>query len=92
MMRISASARDLSDSHLRRITQLGVDAVDFGEARDLPGVRERGYPEHRGGYIGSGASAWRTGKRPPELTPEELESVPVDDLAGLLARVEIPEG
>ena len=151
MIRISASAGDLSDSHLRRITQLGVDAVDFGEARDLPGVRERGYPdldalieikkrvrswgldvnrvtlpdvtegflrgeagterelenavqslkvfgdagftlasqrfegsnfnhlvtfyrsEHRGGYLGSGGSVWRTGGRPPDLTPEELE-------------------
>ena len=151
MIRISASAGDLSDSHLRRITQLGVDAVDFGDARDLPGVRERGYPdldalieikkrvrswgldvnrvtlpdvtegflrgeagterelenavqslkvfgdagmtlasqrfegsnfnhlvtfyrsEHRGGYLGSGGSVWRTGGRPPELTPEELE-------------------
>ena len=170
MMGISASAGDLSDSHLRRITQLGVGAIDFGEARDLPGVRERGYPdldalieikkrvrswgldvnrgtlpaitqefmrgeagterelddavqslrvfgdagmtlashrfegsnsnhlvtfyrsEHRGGYIGSGASAWRTSKRPPELTPKELQSVSVNDLAGLLARVEIPEG
>ena len=151
MIRISASAGDLSDSHLRRITQLGVDAVDFGEARDLPGVRDRGYPdldalieikkrvrswgldvnrvtlpdvtegflrgeagterelenavrslkvfgdagftlasqrfegsnfnhlvtfyrsEHRGGYLGSGGSVWRTGGRPPDLTPEELE-------------------
>ena len=151
MIRISASAGNLSDSHLRRITQLGVDAVDLGEARDLPGVRERGYPdldalieikkrvrswgldvnrvtlpdvtegflrgeagterelenavqslkvfgdagftlasqrfegsnfnhlvtfyrsEHRGGYLGSGGSVWRTGGRPPELTPEELE-------------------
>ena len=151
MIRISASAGDLSDSHLRRITQLGVDAVDLGEARDLPGVRERGYPdldalieikkrvrswgldvnrvtlpdvtegflrgeagterelenavqslkvfgdagmtlasqrfegsnfnhlvtfyrsEHRGGYLGSGGSVWRTGGRPPDLTPEELE-------------------
>ena len=151
MIRISASAGDLSDSHLRRITQLGVDAVDLGEARDLPGVRERGYPdldalieikkrvrlwgldvnrvtlpdvtegflrgeagterelenavqslkvfgdagftlasqrfegsnfnhlvtfyrsEHRGGYLGSGGSVWRTGRRPPDLTPEELE-------------------
>ena len=27
-----------------------------------------------------------------ELTPEDLESVPVEDLAGLLAKVEIPEG
>ena len=151
MMRISAGAGDLSDSYLRRITQLGVDAVEFGEARELPGVRERGYPdldamverrkrvrswgldvnrvtlpdisqdfmrgeagaerelddaarslkvfgdagftlasqrfegsnfnhlvtfyrsEHRGGYLGSGGSVWRTGRRPPELTPEELE-------------------
>ena len=151
MIRISASAGDLSESHLRRITQLGVDAVDFGDARDLPGVRDRGYPdldalieikkrvrswgldvnrvtlpdvtegflrgeagterelenavrslkvfgeagftlasqrfegsnfnhlvtfyrsEHRGGYLGSGGSVWRTGGRPPDLTPEELE-------------------
>ena len=27
-----------------------------------------------------------------ELTPEDLGSVPVDEFAGLLARVEIPEG
>ena len=151
MMRVSAGAGDLSDSYLRRITQLGVDAVELGEARDLPGVRERGYPdldamieirkrvrswgldvnrvtlpdasqdfmrgepgterelengvrtlkvfgdagftlasqrfegsnfnhlvtfyrsEHRGGYLGSGGSVWRTGGRPPELTPEEME-------------------
>ncbi len=151
MMRISASVGDLSDSHLRRITQLGVDAVDFGDVGSLPGVRDRGYPdldalieikkrvrswgldvnrvtlpdvtegflrgeagaerelenaarslkvfgdagmtlasqrfegsnfnhlvtlyrsEHRGGYLGSGGSVWRTGSRPPDLTPEELE-------------------
>jgi mannonate dehydratase len=151
MIRISASAGDLSDSHLRRLTQLGVDAIDLGEGRDLPGVQEQGYPdldgmieikkrvrargldinrvtmpdasegfmkgeagseqelenavrtlkvfgeagmtlvsqrfegsnfnhlvtfyrsEHRGGYLGSGGSVWRTGETPPELTPEDLE-------------------
>jgi mannonate dehydratase len=151
MIRITAGVGDLTDSHLRRITQLGVDAVDLGEGRLLPGVKERGYPdldemvkikkrvrswgleinratlpdisesfmkdeagteqeldnavrslkvigdagltmaaqrfegsnfnhlvtfyrsEHRGGYLGSGGSVWRTGKRPPDLTPEELE-------------------
>ena len=45
MIRISASAGDLSDSYLKRITQLGVDAVDFGEARGLPGVEEQGFPD-----------------------------------------------
>ena len=44
MMRISASAGDLSDSHLRRITQLGVGAVDFGEARDRPASASAGIP------------------------------------------------
>lgn len=34
MIRISASAGDLSDSHLRRITQLGVDVVYLGEGRE----------------------------------------------------------
>ena len=45
MIRISTSAGDLSDKYLKRITQLGVDAVDLGEARTLPCVNEKGYPD-----------------------------------------------
>ena len=45
MFSISVSCGDLSDSYLKRITQLGVDCVDFGSGDSLPGVREQGYPD-----------------------------------------------
>lgn len=45
MIRVSVGAGDLSDGYLRRITQLGVDCVDFGDARAMPGVEEKGYPD-----------------------------------------------
>ena len=45
MIRITAGAGDLSDTYLKRITQLGVDCVDFGDASILPGVEEQGYPD-----------------------------------------------
>ena len=113
MIRISASAGDLSDSHLRRITQLGVDTVDSGEARDLPGVRERGYPDlDQGVEIRKRVRSWGLDVNrvtPPDISQDfmrgdaglrdeladavrDLESVSVDDLAGLLSRVVIPEG
>lgn len=45
MMRISVWAKDLSDSYLRQVTQLGADCIDFNRAEDFPGVREQGYPD-----------------------------------------------
>ena len=40
MIRISVWHRDLSDSYLRQVTQLGADCIDFGNADAFPGVRE----------------------------------------------------
>lgn len=45
MIRISVWHRDLSDSYLRQITQLGADCIDFGQADAFPGVPEQGYPD-----------------------------------------------
>jgi len=45
MIRISAWNHDLSDTHLRRAAQLGVDCIDFGSEYDFPGVREQGHPD-----------------------------------------------
>ncbi len=45
MIRISVWHRDLSESYLRMITQLGADALDFGDGAAFPGVREQGYPD-----------------------------------------------
>jgi len=45
MMRISVWHRDLSDSYLRQVTQLGADCIDFGSADAFPGVAEQGYPD-----------------------------------------------
>ena len=45
MIRISAWHGDFSDGYLRYITQLGVDAVDFGGGDFFPGVKEQGYPD-----------------------------------------------
>ena len=44
-MKISVWHRNLSDSYLRYITQLGADYVDFGRDHDFPGVVEQGYPD-----------------------------------------------
>ncbi len=44
-MRISVWHRDLSDSYLRQVTQLGADCVDFGAGDAFPGVAEQGYPD-----------------------------------------------
>ena len=45
MMRISVWHRDLSERYLRQITQLGADAVDFGQGDAFPGVEETGFPD-----------------------------------------------
>ena len=43
MIRVAVSAGDLSESWLKRVSQLGVDCVDVDT--DLPGVKEQGYPD-----------------------------------------------
>jgi mannonate dehydratase len=45
MIRISVWHRDLSESYLRQVTQLGADCIDFGQDTAFPGVREQGYPD-----------------------------------------------
>jgi mannonate dehydratase len=44
-MKISVWHRDLSDSYLRYVTQLGADCIDFGSDNSFPGVEEQGYPD-----------------------------------------------
>ncbi|MDP6038316.1 MAG: mannonate dehydratase, partial [Candidatus Latescibacteria bacterium] len=44
-MKISVWHRDLSDSYLRYVTQLGANCIDFGRDADFPGVAEQGYPD-----------------------------------------------
>ena len=44
-MKISVWHRDLSDSYLRFVTQLGADCIDFGRDNEFPGVKEQGYPD-----------------------------------------------
>ena len=45
MFRISVWHGDLSDSYLRKVTQLGADCIDFGDGSYFPGVAEQGYPD-----------------------------------------------
>ena len=45
MIKISVWNKDLSDTYLRTITQLGADGIDFGSAESFPGVKEQGYPD-----------------------------------------------
>jgi mannonate dehydratase len=45
MIGISVWNRDLSESYLQAVTQLGVDCIDFGSAESFPGVTEHGYPD-----------------------------------------------
>ena len=35
----------LSESYLRKMSQLGVDCIDFGSGDWFPGVKEQGYPD-----------------------------------------------
>jgi len=44
-MKTAVWHRDLTDSYLRHITQLGADYVDFGRDNAFPGVDEQGYPD-----------------------------------------------
>lgn len=44
MIRVSVWPGDLSETYLRHVTQLGVDAIDFGSADAFPGVAEEGIP------------------------------------------------
>lgn len=45
MIKVSVWCRELSDSYLRQVTQLGADCVDFGDGGFFPGVKEQGYPD-----------------------------------------------
>ena len=46
MMRISVSNDpELSENYLRKMVQLGVDCIDFGDGAWIPGVAEQGYPD-----------------------------------------------
>jgi len=44
-MRIAVWSGDLSDSYLKKITQLGVECIDFNYEECFPGVKEKGYPD-----------------------------------------------
>ncbi len=44
-MRVSVWHRDLSDSYLRMVSQLGADAIDFGAGDAFVGVKEQGFPD-----------------------------------------------
>ena len=45
MMQVSVSCRDLEDQTLQRLSQLGVDCLDFGDGAFFPGVAETGVPD-----------------------------------------------
>ncbi|MBD3184675.1 TIM barrel protein [Candidatus Poribacteria bacterium] len=45
MMKISVWDGGLTENHLRQVTQLGVDYLDFGDCNSFPGVKEKGYPD-----------------------------------------------
>ena len=45
MMRVAVWSGDLSDSYLRKVTQLGADCIDFNYGDSFPGVKEKGYPD-----------------------------------------------
>ena len=45
MIKISIFCRDLTDSYLRQMIQLGVDCLDFGSGDFFSGVKEQGYPD-----------------------------------------------
>ena len=38
MMNISVGGRELTDSYLKQVIQLGADCIDFGGGTDFPGV------------------------------------------------------
>lgn len=47
MLRVSVFSHnvELTDTWLQRMVALGADAVDFGNAAEMPGVVEQGYPD-----------------------------------------------
>ncbi|MDP6777374.1 MAG: mannonate dehydratase [Candidatus Latescibacteria bacterium] len=45
MIRLSVWHGGLTDSYLKRVTQLGAECFDFGGAGDFPGMKEQGYPD-----------------------------------------------
>ena len=46
MMRVSVGHdRDISDSYLKKMCQLGVDCIDFSHRAPFPGLVEQGYPD-----------------------------------------------
>jgi len=45
LMRIAVWSGDLSNSYLRKVTQLGADCIDFNRVDCFSGVKEKGYPE-----------------------------------------------
>ena len=45
MIRVSCGLGEVTDSNLKRFSQLGVDCVDFGSGDFFPGVKEQGYPD-----------------------------------------------
>lgn len=45
MIRVSVWCREFTERHLRHISQLGADCVDFSSAALLPGTAEQGYPD-----------------------------------------------
>ncbi|TDF97499.1 mannonate dehydratase [Paenibacillus piri] len=42
---VTLSRTDVSDSHLRLLTQIGVDCIDFGSGSSFAGVKEQGFPD-----------------------------------------------
>jgi mannonate dehydratase len=44
-MRVSVGCHDLSDAYMKKVSQFGVDCLDFGSGDSLPGVKEQGFPD-----------------------------------------------
>ncbi|WP_240762011.1 mannonate dehydratase [Paenibacillus thalictri] len=42
---VTLNRTDVTDSHLRLLSQIGVDCVDFGNGNAFAGVAEQGYPD-----------------------------------------------
>jgi mannonate dehydratase len=42
---VTLNRTDITDSHLKLLTQLGVDCIDFGSGSSFPGVKEQGFPD-----------------------------------------------
>jgi mannonate dehydratase len=81
MIRISVWHRDLSDSYLRQVTQLGADCIDFGNADAFPGVREQGYPD-LDGVLGIKKKIRSWGLRINRVTLPNITEQFIDDLPG----------